>query len=125
MPDPVLLHVSSDLMLGGAVKSAAEAAGFVHVRALSWTAAQAKRDIATPTLILVDLELDGFSPPSPESVQPHLIAGYFAHVRTGLANAARAAGWTNIFTRGQIHGQGVGQLVALRPLVMASLPEAT
>ena len=119
MADPILLHVSGDLMLGGAVMTAAAGAGFEHRRALSWKGAAGQLDTLPPSLVLLDLELERFDLQSVRHwTGRHLFAGYGSHVRTSLFAAADAAGIGHLFTRGEIHAKGADRLRGLRGLVV-------
>ena len=107
MSKPILLHVSGDLMLGSAVKAAADAAGLEQRRALSWAAATQQLAGLPAAVVLVDLDLAGFDGPAiVEATSGHVVGIYGPHVRTDLFAAAEAAGIEHRFTRGQIAGQG-------------------
>ena len=113
----ILLHVSGDLMLGSAVKAAADTAGMEHRRALSWAGALQQLAGLPPSAILVDLDLAGFDAAAVREAAAaggHVVGIYGPHVRTDLFAAAEAAGIEHRFTRGQISGQGAAVVDRLR-----------
>lgn len=106
-------------MLGSTVKAAAEAAGFRHVRALSWDGAVRHLTDGIIDAVLIDLELDGFDATATRKFHGHVFAGYGSHVRTSLFEAAAAAGIEHLFTRGELHGRGADRLRGLRAALVS------
>ena len=107
-----LLHISSDLMLGGAVVAAAEQAGLEHHRALSWARGESLASSLNPGVVLLDLELPGVDFAAVVAgCRSHVLAAYGSHVKVPLFDAARAVGVPVLLTRGQVHARG-GEIVS-------------
>lgn len=104
-PRPVLLLITPDLFLASRIKGHAEAAGFRVRSGVSLRALDAFGDEA-PDRIVVDLGARGLDPTAIcsriGSDAADRVAAYAAHVRSDLLRAARAAGLTAVFTKGQL-----------------------
>lgn len=104
-PRPVLLLISPDLFLASRIKGYAEAAGFEVRSGVSPRALDGFGD-ETPDRIVVDLGARDLDPTALiEKIGPDAsdrVAAYAGHVRVDLLRAARAAGLTAVFTKGQL-----------------------
>ena len=99
---PTLVLVTADLFLGSRLKGIGEQAGYqvVTARRLSDRAGG-----EPPERIVIDLATSGGDLAAAlERVgdDPSRVAAYAAHVRIDLLKAARAAGLSAVFTRGQV-----------------------
>ena len=99
----------SDLMMQSQVSGAAERAGVSLVIVSSADALWAKATVTPPDLVVVDLSHPGLEPAAlMQRLQPLLATGartvaFGPHVHKARLEAAAAAGFTAVLSRGQFH----------------------
>lgn len=102
----MLLLVTGDLLLGSRLRGLGETAGYAVTTAPTFARAVALACERAPERVLIDLTAPGVEVPSLLSqfsaVPAERFAAYAQHVRVDLLRAARAAGLTAVFTRGQL-----------------------
>jgi CheY-like chemotaxis protein len=106
---PALLLVTGDLLLGSRLRGLAESAGYSVATVPTFARAVALANKRIPDRVLIDLTAPGVDVPSLLSqfgaVPSERVSAYAQHVRVDLLRAARAAGLTAVFTRGQLEAE--------------------
>lgn len=108
----MILYLTKDLMLASNVRSVASSQQIelVIVPSVEKLQQRLTDDHQTCRKVIVDLQTPGISDADFTTIAqlcaPHTIpvVGYAQHVYVDLINAAQSAGFTNVYTRGQMNG---------------------
>ena len=107
---PMILYLTKDLMLASNVRSVAKSEAIELAIVPSVEKLAENLGAGGCQKILVDLQTPGLTPAQlPEIVTEAQansvpVVGYAQHVYVDLINAAKTAGFTAVFTRGQMNG---------------------